>query len=71
LSLIIPVLSTENVSPNILLWSGGITITHIVEEMSMPKMRIGSAARKQNNNAFWEEFWEKRMEVLMDIGRFY
>jgi hypothetical protein len=34
-------------------------------------MRIGSAARKQNNNAFWEEFWEKRMEVLMDIGRFY
>jgi hypothetical protein len=71
LSQTIPVSSTENVSPNISLWSGGITITHIVEEVSVPKMRIDSASRKQNNNAFWEEFWEKRMEVPMEIGRFY
>jgi hypothetical protein len=56
LSLTIPVLSPENVSPIVSLRSGGITITYIVEEVSLPKMCIGSAPRKHNNNAFWEEF---------------
>jgi hypothetical protein len=35
---------------------GGITITRIVEEMSVPNVCTGSAPRKQNFNAFWEQF---------------
>jgi hypothetical protein len=52
----IPVLSPENICPDISLRSYGITITYIVKEVSVPKMSFGSAPCKQNNNAFWEEF---------------
>jgi hypothetical protein len=55
-------LSPTNASPNISVRSADVTITRIVEEVSVPKMCIGPNSRRQNNNAFWEEFWEKRRE---------